>query len=307
MAGPWEQYQGQEKGPWSQYSSVSTEPEVKPDTGFTGAAKSSYEMLKGEAALLAGKTGIMGLEEAEKYYLGQQEKARKAFKPTEEGWTEAPLTKFKELLGGSVPYMAAPIAAGAAAAALPVTGVAGTVLALGAAGAASATQFTGSNLSRQMDTGKSLAQTDLLNAGATAIPQAALDTLSFKLMPGIGRIFSQAGVKISDDVAQEVAKKGIAATAGEYALSGAKIAGIEGGTEAAQQFFERLQAGLNIADEEARKEYFESFVVINSFDISLIWGTLQKSIRSPRLNSLAACSASYEIVPVVKIVFEAFL
>ena len=260
MAGPWEQYQGQEKGPWSQYSSVSTEPEVKPDTGFTGAAKSSYEMLKGEAALLAGKTGIMGLEEAEKYYLGQQEKARKAFKPTEEGWTEAPLTKFKELLGGSVPYMAAPIAAGAAAAALPVTGVAGTVLALGAAGAASATQFTGSNLSRQMDTGKSLAQTDLLNAGATAIPQAALDTLSFKLMPGIGRIFSQAGVKISDDVAQEVAKKGIAATAGEYALSGAKIAGIEGGTEAAQQFFERLQAGLNIADEEARKEYFESFV-----------------------------------------------
>jgi hypothetical protein len=260
MAGPWEQYQGQEKGPWSQYSSVSTEPEVKPDTGFTGAAKSSYEMLKGEAALLAGKTGIMGLEEAEKYYLGQQDKARKAFKPTEEGWTEAPLTKFKELLGGSVPYMAAPIAAGAAAAALPVTGVAGTVLALGAAGAASATQFTGSNLSRQMDTGKSLAQTDLLNAGATAIPQAALDTLSFKLMPGIGRIFSQAGVKISDDVAQEVAKKGIAATAGEYALSGAKIAGIEGGTEAAQQFFERLQAGLNIADEEARKEYFESFV-----------------------------------------------
>jgi hypothetical protein len=260
MAGPWEQYQGQEKGPWSQYSSVSTEPEVKPDTGFTGAAKSSYEMLKGEAALLAGKTGIMGLEEAEKYYLGQQDKARKAFKPTEEGWTEAPLTKFKELLGGSVPYMAAPIAAGAAAAALPVTGIAGTALALGAAGAASATQFTGSNLSRQMDTGKSLAQTDLLNAGATAIPQAALDTLSFKLMPGIGRIFNQAGVKISDDVAQEVAKKGIAATAGEYALSGAKIAGIEGGTEAAQQFFERLQAGLNIADEEARKEYFESFV-----------------------------------------------
>jgi len=236
------------------------EPEVKPDTGFTGAAKSSYEMLKGEAALLAGKTGIMGLDEAEKYYAGQQEKARKAFKPTEEGWTDAPITKFKELLGGSVPYMAAPLAAGVAAAALPVTGAAGSVLALGAAGAASAAQFTGSNLSRQMDTGKSLAQTDLLEAGAAAVPQAALDTLSFKLMPGIGRIFGQAGVKISDDAAREVAKKGIAATAGEYALSGVKIAGIEGGTEAAQQFLERLQAGLNISDEEARKEYFESFI-----------------------------------------------
>jgi hypothetical protein len=260
MAGPWEQYQGQEKGPWSQYASVSTEPEVKPDTGFTGALKSSYETLKGEAALLAGKTGIMSLDEAEKYYAGQQEKARKAFKPTEEGWTEAPVTKFKELLGGSVPYMAAPLAAAGAAAALPVTGTVATVATLGAAGAASAAQFTGSNLSRQMDTGKSLAQTDLLEAGSAAIPQAALDTLSFKLMPGIGRIFNQAGVKITDDVARDVAKKGIAATAGEYALSGVKIAGIEGGTEAAQQFFERLQAGLNIADEEARKEYYENFI-----------------------------------------------
>lgn len=246
--------------PQSDLPTFGGEPEVKPDTGFTGAAKSSYEMLKGEAALLAGKTGIMSLDEAEKYYAGQQEKARRAFKPTEEGWTDAPITKFKELLGGSVPYMAAPLAAAAGAAALPVTGAAGTALALGAAGAASAAQFTGSNLSRQMDTGKSLAQTDLLDAGAAAIPQAALDTLSFKLMPGIGRIFGQAGVKISDDAAREVAKKGIAATAGEYALSGAKIAGIEGGTEAAQQFFERLQAGLNISDEEARKEYFESFV-----------------------------------------------
>ena len=262
MAGPWEQYQGQEKGPWSEYSTFPQfpKPEEKPDTGFTGALKSSYETLKGEAALVAGKTGIMSLEEAEKYYAGQQEKARKAFKPTEEGWTEAPLTKFKELLGGSVPYMAAPIGAAIGVATLPVSGTAATVLGLGAAGAASAAQFTGSNLARQMDTGKSLAQTDLVEAGTAAIPQAALDTLSFKLMPGVGRIFGQAGVKISDDVAQQVAKKGIAATAGEYALSGVKIAGIEGGTEAAQQFFERLQAGLNIADEEARKEYFENFI-----------------------------------------------
>ncbi len=262
MAGPWEQYQGQDKGPWSEYSAFPQfpKPEEKPDTGFTGALKSSYETLKGEAALVAGKTGIMSLEEAEKYYAGQQEKARKAFKPTEEGWTEAPLTKFKELLGGSVPYMAAPIGAAVGVATLPVSGTAATVLGLGAAGAASAAQFTGSNLARQMDTGKSLAQTDLVEAGTAAIPQAALDTLSFKLMPGVGRIFGQAGVKISDDVAQQVAKKGIAATAGEYALSGVKIAGIEGGTEAAQQFFERLQAGLNIADEEARKEYYENFI-----------------------------------------------
>ena len=38
-----------------------------PDTGFTGAFKSSLENLKGEAALVAGKTGLMDLAEAEKY------------------------------------------------------------------------------------------------------------------------------------------------------------------------------------------------------------------------------------------------
>ena len=122
------------------------------------------------------------------------------FTPTEEGWTEAPVTKLKELFGGSLPYVAAPAAAAAGIAALPVTGTAATALGLGAAGLASAAQFTGSNLARQMDTGKSLAETDLLAAGMAAIPQAALDTMSLKMVPGLGRIFGAAGKQVPEKI-----------------------------------------------------------------------------------------------------------
>ena len=234
--------------------------EAPPITGFTGALESSYEKLKGEGALLAGKVGLMKPEEAEAYQKGQEEKAKR-FKPTEGGWTEAPVSKFKELLGGSLPYMAAPIVAGAAGAiAAPELAVAG--LGAGALGAfgASATQFTGSNLARQMESGKNLQDTSLLAAGAAAVPQAALDALSFKMMPGIRQILGSAGIQLTEKSAKEIAERGILSTAGEYAAQGAKVSGIEGTTEAAQQFFERLQAGLNLTDEAARKEYYDNFI-----------------------------------------------
>ena len=240
---------------------------VEPDTGFTGAFKSSVESLKGGLGALAGKTGLMDTEEAEKYVKAQEEKARQAFKPTEEGWTEAPFTKFKELLGGSLPYMAAPLAVGAGAVAAPVvaggaalTGTAATIAGLTGAGLTSATQFTGSNLQRQMETGKSLEETDLGSAALAAVPQAALDTLSLRLIPGVGRIFGQAGMKITPDMAKKIAEQGIKDTAKAYGVQGLKTAGFEGLTETGQQFLERLQAGLEITDEDARKEYFDSFI-----------------------------------------------
>jgi len=264
MANPWEEnWSQQAKQPWEQgwQAPVSTEPEVKPDTGFTGALKSSYERMKGEGALTLAKTGLMGLEEAEKYKREQDIKAQKMFKPTEEGWTEAPFTKFKETLGGSVPYIVAPIVgAGAAAIAAPELAVAGIGAATLGALTAGAAQYTGSNLAAQMEDGTRLADTSLLKAGATAIPQAALDTFSLKAFPIVNRIFGKAGISITDDVAKEVAKKGMLATAGEYALAGTKVAGIEGSTEVGQEFLQRLQAGQNIADEEARKAYYENFI-----------------------------------------------
>jgi hypothetical protein len=87
-----------------------------------------------------------------------------------------------------------------------------------------------------------------------------LDTLSLRLIPGIGRIFGAAGKKITPEMAKEIAQQGMLKTAGAYSLQGVKTAGIEGSTEVAQQFLERLQAGLDISDPAARDEYFESFI-----------------------------------------------
>jgi len=235
-------------------------PAEKPDTGFTGAAKAGYQTLKGDIAALAGKTGLMDVDAAEKYQKERQEEAKRIFKPTEEDWTEAPFLKARELLGGSVPYMAAPIVAGLGAAALPAS-IPAAAGAAGLAGLASGLQFTGSNLSRQMEAeGKSLKDTDLMAAGAAAIPQAALDVVGFKYLPGVQKIFKSVGKDLSEEAAKKIVEAGTLKTVGQYVAGGAKIGGIEGATEAGQQFFERLQAGLNIADEQARKEYLESFV-----------------------------------------------
>lgn len=232
------------------------QPAQKPDTGLTGAAKASYQTLKGDVAALAGRAGLMDLAEAEKYQKERQAEAQRIFKPTEEGWTEAPFLKARELLGGSLPYMAAPIAIGGAAA----LGGAPTAVGAGLAGLASAAQFTGSNLSRQMEEGKALKDTDLMAAGAAAIPQAALDVVGFRYLPGVQKIFKSAGVELSEQAAKKIVEAGTLKTAGQYITGGARIAGVEGATEAGQQFFERLQAGLNLTDENARKEYLESFL-----------------------------------------------
>lgn len=233
------------------------EPPKPKDTGFTGAFKAGVEELKGDIGALAGRTGLMDEAKAEAYRAEKQKRAKEIFEPTQEGWADAPFLKARELLGGSLPYVAAPVAAaGAATLAAP----AAPLIATGAALGAGALQYTGTNLGRQMEEGRALKDTDLLAAGAAAIPQAALDTLSFRMIPGIGRIFGAAGKQITPEVAKAIASQGMLKTAGAYALQGAKTAGIEGATEVAQQFLERLQAGLDIADEKARDEYFESFI-----------------------------------------------
>jgi hypothetical protein len=120
---------------------------------------------------------------AQKAIEEEQAYQQRVFKPTEEGFLEAPVTKTLELLGGSLPYMGVPLAAAGATLALPVTGTAATVAGLGAAGVASVGQFTGTNLLRQMEPtdeapqGKSIGETDLGNAALAAVPQAALDVL----------------------------------------------------------------------------------------------------------------------------------
>ena len=244
----------------SRVAATPAQPTAQPESGFMPALRAGATELGGGISALMGKVGLKDIQKAQEEYEAAQKRAKEIFKPTEAGWTEAPITKFTELLGGSLPYMAAPLAAGAAAAALPITGPAALATGLGAAGLASATQFTATNLGRQMEEGKKLEQTDLGSAALAAVPQAALDTLSMRMIPGIGRLFGKAGIQVTKETAKEIAEQGLKRTLVDYSVNTGKTAGIEGLTEAAQQVFERLQAGLNITDAEARKEYFDNFI-----------------------------------------------
>ena len=226
-----------------------------PASGFMPSLKAGIASLKGDIAALAGRTGLMDEAAAEKYIQEQEAYRQKTFKPTET-FGEAPLTKTVELLGGSLPYMAAPVAVGIGALAAPEAALVGSL----AAGLTSAAQFTGSNLTRQMGEGKKLGETELGSAAAAALPQAAFDILSFKLLPGISRIFAAAGKKVPEQVLAQATKQSLGKVLQDYTLATGKGASVEGLTEAGQQLLERLQAGLSITDEKARSEYFDSFI-----------------------------------------------
>jgi hypothetical protein len=238
-----------------------TESKPKQDTtGFKAAASAGATRLGGEFELLKGKLGLKSEAEAQKEYEAAQKRAGERFTPTEKGWTEDFGLKFRETLGGSVPYMVAPAAAGIAALTAPVSAPVAAGLGLAGAGALSAGQFTGSNLARQMDTGKSLEEASLGKAVATAIPQALLDTAAMALLPGVGKLFGSVGSKLTTEQAKAIASQTLTRTLADYTAKTGVAMGREGVTEATQQLLERLQAGLDIADPEARKEYIDSFI-----------------------------------------------
>lgn len=239
----------------------------KPEGGFGAAFSAGLSRLGGEAALTAGKLGLLTPEEAEARYKRQLEKARGIFKPTEEGWTEAPLRKLAETAGGSAAYMLAPAAAGVAALAAPVV-VPGAAAALGTgvigAGLAGLTgfgQYTGSNLAAQMEEGKKgLAETSGAAAAAAAVPQAALDVLSFRMIPGVKRLFGSVGKEITEDQAKALASQTLRQKIGDYTAATGLAMGVEGATEVAQDMLEKLQAGASLSDPKAREDYLENFI-----------------------------------------------
>lgn len=248
----------------ARYQYLSDTTPVEDTSGFKAAASAGFKRIYGEAALTAGKAGLISPERAQQIQQEQEEAAKKRFTPTEKGWSEAPLLKVSELAGGSAPYMLAPLAVGAAAAgaatASPILAPAAGIIGALGAGAASTAQFTGSNIARQMETGKTFEEASGAKAALAAIPMAALDTLSFRMVPGIGRLFGAAGKEITEEAAKEIAKQTVKQVALDYGQSAVKTMTFEGLTEAAQQAIERAQAGLSITDPEARKEYFDSFV-----------------------------------------------
>jgi hypothetical protein len=234
---------------------IAAKPGEQAKGEFSGAFGRSIYNLAADLALAHGRS-IGNTEEAEATAKRLREYGANTYTNTTKGWKEDPIAKIQELAGGSAPYMLAPITAALGSTALGATGLAAAAAPM----VASTLQFTGSNLQRQMDQNKKLADTNLLKAGALAIPAAVLDQIGFRFIPGIKRLFGAAGKEITDEAANTLVKKSILSRAGEKVLATGEGMAVEGGTEAAQQLLERLQAGLSITDAEARKEYFDSFI-----------------------------------------------
>jgi hypothetical protein len=89
---------------------------AQPQSGFVPAMKAGWEDLKGSLAGLAGRSGLMSIKAAEEQQARNKAEAARVFKPTDGTWFDSPMAKLAETAGGSLPYMAAPLAAGAGAA-----------------------------------------------------------------------------------------------------------------------------------------------------------------------------------------------
>lgn len=258
-----------------------TEAEA-PKGGFGAAFKAGVQNIIGQGALTAGKAGLLDPKRAEQIAQEREAKARSIFKPTEESFLDAPVQNTLELLGGSAPYALAPLAAGAGAAALGAPAAVGA----GAAGLASLAQFTGSNLERQMDAqGKSLEQTSGTAAVGAAIPQAALDVIGFRFIPGIGKLFGAAGEKVTVDTARQLAAQTAKQIAADYAKATGRAMTAEGLTETMQQVLERAQAQLSVTDPEARQEMLQSF-----FGGALLGGVLAPAGRAVERSQMTSQS-----------------
>lgn len=254
----------------------------EPEGGFKAAVSGTLSRLFGETALTAGKLGILDLPRAEELYSLQQKKAEQIFKPAEGGWTESPWQKFKETAGSSLAYMLAPAAGAALGATAPVSvpliGAAG----LGA-GLVSLGQFTGSNLAAQMEEGKTLAETSGATAAAAAIPQAAFDVLSFRMIPGLQRFFGATGKEITEAQAKALAEQTLKQKVGDYAVATGRTMGVEGVTEVAQDVLEKLQAGAEIADPKAREDYLES--LIGGAALAAVLGPLGRGLERSQIGA----------------------
>jgi hypothetical protein len=233
---------------------IAAKPGEQAKGEFSGNFGRGLYNLAADLALAYGKsTG--NIEEAEKEAKRLREYGEATYTPSTKTFKEDPIAKIQQLAGGSAPYMIGTIAASMGSAGLGLTGLAGTALPF----IASATQFVGSNLQRQMDTGKKLEEAKLSKAVPAALFQASLDILGLKYIPYIKNLFKAGGKEITDEAAKQIIQKSIIKQAGDKLIDTGKGIIVEGSTEAGQQFIERLQAGLSINNPEAMQEYSDSF------------------------------------------------
>lgn len=234
--------QQQDQGDFPEMSFMNKTAAPEQGSGFISGMKSGLANLKGDFYAGQAAAGVEGAEEKAK---AQRERAGQIHKQAD--FTEHPIDYLTGMLGQSIPYMAAP-----AAAALVANPIGGALAATGAAGLTSLTQFSLSNLSRQLEEGTAAKDLNVAGAIGAAAPQAALDIVGFRFIPGLGKIFGAAGKELTEQQLQQVFR--------HYVTQTAKTATAEGLTEAGQQVLERAQAGLNLTDPQARQEYFDNFI-----------------------------------------------
>jgi hypothetical protein len=154
------------------------------ETGVAGL-KSSLQTL--------GAAGLerLGFEDAAKEQLAaaqaRQEDIAQRYKPEVPSFTDitGPSSAARyayEKAAESIPYMAAPVAGAI------VGGIVGGPVGAGVgATVAGVPTFAGSNIERQIQEGETLESASLTKATAVAVPQAALDAIITRYIPGLGR------------------------------------------------------------------------------------------------------------------------
>ena len=262
MAGPWERYQTQSpkasgaSGPWERYAAPQKEA-----AGFLGSLIENAQTLgiADEAAAFADNPSD---ENRRALIKAGESKYRQVGFGEGENW-EA----FKQLLGSSLGQLAAPVAAGLAAA--PFTSPLGG---LAAASATQGAQYTSQNLLRQAQEqeeaiakGKKPEETSLGKAVLAATGQTAIDLAGGRVFSGIAKAFpfmkpllGQAGGRAAEEAGEvlaDAAANGTIKFAKGVATGVGKGVAFEVPTEIAQQGLERWQAGLSLSDEEAQSEY----------------------------------------------------
>ena len=207
---------------------------------------------------------------------------------------------FKQLVGGSLGQLAAPVAAGIGASfvSTPIGGLA-------AASATSGAQYTSQNLLRQAQeqeaaiaAGKKPEDTSVGKAILAATGQTALDVAGGRVFSGVAKAFpfmrpllGQAGGKAAQEAGEvlaDAAANGTIKYAKGIATGVGKGIRFEVPQEIAQQGLERWQAGLSLSDEEAQGEYGQAALgaLLLGGGIGGVSGAL--STRSERAEAKAA-------------------
>jgi hypothetical protein len=218
-------------------------------------------------------------DEAAAYAANQDDKSRRALikagesKYRQVGFGEGEdFEAFKQVLGGSLGQIAAPIAAGIGASFIstPIGGAA-------AASAVSGTQYTSQNLLRQAQeqeaaiaAGKKPEDTSVGKAILAATGQTALDLAGGKVFSGVAKAFpfmrpllGRAGGKAASnagEVLADAAEKGTIKFVKGIATGVGKGVAFEVPQEVAQQGLERWQAGKSLFDKEAQSEYGQAAI-----------------------------------------------